>query len=314
MATAPLVTVAICTFNRAGMLDDALRSFADTSHGTDVSFEVLVVDNNSADATRAVVQRWAGSVLPVRYVFEGRQGLSWARNRAVAEAAGEWIWFVDDDVYFAAGWLEGAREGIEFFPQASMLAGRVRLVFEADQPTWLPSSLLPYYGVTAFGDDLRWLNASEEPVGANTAFRRSVFADVGPFRVDLGRVAHVLLSCEETDLVTRLRQRGHRLGYVPRAEVLHRVPQQRATMAWLRRRAYWGGISYVLTDGVSRGASRRRLIRQAWRRVKDVGRAARVNGLSCEDQIDYAWQLGTARQYLAEAARSLRWRTLAADS
>jgi hypothetical protein len=76
-------------------------------------------------------------------------------------------------------------------------------------------------------------------------------------------------------------------------------------MSWLRKRAYWGGISHVRTDGSNRNSSRFDLIRKAAVTVQSVGKAARTNGLGLADQIYYAWMLGTARQYLAEAARGI---------
>src|SRR5262245_37859431 len=211
-----LLSIAICTFNRAAFLDEALRSFAATDKLSDLPFELLVIDNNSGDTTCSVVERWAArSRFPLRYVFEGKQGLSVARNRAIKEATGQWIWYVDDDVYFSPRWLEGALEGMRFFPQSSVLAGRIRLTFEQAQPSWLPPSAFSYYGMTSFGDEPRWLDLKEYPVGANTAFRRSVFNEVGLFREDLGRIADSLLSSEEMEMVIRLAKRGHKIGYVP---------------------------------------------------------------------------------------------------
>jgi glycosyltransferase involved in cell wall biosynthesis len=300
-----LLSVAICTFNRAAFLDDALRSFAATDKLSDIPFELLVIDNNSGDSTRSVVERWAArSKFPLRYVFEGKQGLSVARNRAIKEMAGHWVWYVDDDVYFSPRWLDGVLEGIKFFPQSSVLAGRVLLAFEPAKPSWLPPSALPHYGMTSFGDELRWLKRREFPVGANMAFRRPVFDEVGLFREDLGRVADSLLSAEETDMVIRLYQRGHKIGYVPGAAVWHRVSEDRATMSWLKKRAYWGGVSYVLAVGTLSNLSRFGLIGKAVQKIGTVGKAVLTNGCGLNEQIYYAWQLGAARQYLAEAARN----------
>jgi glycosyltransferase involved in cell wall biosynthesis len=305
-----LLSVAICTFNRAGLLDDALRSFAATDRPSGVPFELIVVDNNSSDATRAVVERWtARSTFPLRYVFESQQGLSVARNRAVQEAAGHWIWYVDDDVYFSPTWLHGVFGSMTLFPGASALAGSVVVAFEPAQPSWLPLSVLPYYGMTSFGDSPRWLEPLEYPVGANVGFRRAVFDEIGQFRKDLGRHAYSLRSHEEVDLVDRLRARGHKIAYGPAAGVRHRVRGDRATMAWLRRRAYWGGICDGLTDAAARTATRLELIRTAGRTIRTVGRDVLRKGLGPHHQIDYAWRLGRAHQCLAEAARRDRSRT-----
>jgi GT2 family glycosyltransferase len=253
----------------------------------------------------------------VRRIFEPTQGLSVARNRAVQEAAGEWLWYVDDDVLFAPGWLDAVRDGLRRFPDAAALAGRVVLAFEPAHPAppaWLPAAALPYYGKTAFGDVPRRLGPTEFPVGANMGFRRTAFRDVGLFDVRLGRRGGVLRSCEESDFVARLRARGHEVAYVPAAEVRHRIGPDRARMRWLLRRAYWGGISYVLTDGRTAGGSSATAVRHAIRALRSVARAALAHGLDRERQIDYAWQLGTAREYLAHAVRGSRPPTARSES
>jgi glucosyl-dolichyl phosphate glucuronosyltransferase len=298
-----LLTIAICTYNRSRLLNDALQSFHATIKPAGASFEVLIVDNNSKDDTRSVVERWIGkSEFPMRYVYEPRQGLSRARNRAVDESRGEWIWYTDDDIYFSAEWLEQAIGGIRFFPEAAALTGRIVLAFESAKPDWLPASLLPYYGLTTFGDELRWLNPTELPIGANTAFRRQVFDEIGRFREDLGRIASSLISCEESDIAMKLHQGKFRIGYVPDAMVRHRVTRNRARISWLRKRAFWGGVSNVLLERRTRLLSRRQLIQQGSEIIRNVGRSAFNNGFGIEDQLEYLRQLGIARQFIFEAA------------
>jgi glycosyltransferase involved in cell wall biosynthesis len=299
-----LFTIAICTFDRAALLDDALASLAAIAAGGPPPFDVLVVDNNSTDDTRGVAGRWGvRAAFPVRYVREPRQGLSVARNRAVRETAAEWLWYVDDDVLFAPGWVDGVVDGLRRFPDAAAFAGAVALAFEPDAPAWLPAAALPYYGRTAHGDVPRLLGPRQYPVGANMGFRRTVLDDVGRFCESLGRVGTMLRSSEESDLVDRLHARGREVAYVPAAGVRHRILPDRASMRWLRRRAYWGGITYVMTNGHAAGGRPRAALRLAARALGTVARATLAHGLSPERQLDYAWQLGTARGYLASAVR-----------
>jgi glycosyltransferase involved in cell wall biosynthesis len=308
MTNAEYLTIAVCTYNRARLLNDMLQSFAATIKPAGASFEVLIIDNNSRDDTRSVVEAWLGkSEFPIRYVFETRQGLARARNRAVEESRGDWIWYTDDDIYFSPGWLEQALRGTQIFPDASALTGRIVLEFEPVKPDWLPASVLPYYGMTTFGDQRRWLMPPELPVGANTAFRRRVFNNIGLFREDLGRVASSLISCEESEIAMRLHQRLYGIGYVPDAMVRHRVSSDRATISWLRKRAFWGGVSNVLlAQARTRCLSRRQLIKQGSEVIREVGRAALKNGFGVEDQLKYMRQLGVARQFLLEAASPRR--------
>jgi glycosyltransferase involved in cell wall biosynthesis len=303
----PVLSIAVCTLNRAALLDDALASLAVPGTRRGAPFEVLVVDNGSTDGTRSVGERWAArAAFPVRYVRETAPGLSAARNRAIREAAAEWLWYVDDDVLFSPGWLDGVLDGLRRFPDASALAGAVTLAFEPAAPAWLPAAALPYYGMTRLGDVPRRLGPTENPVGANMGFRRAVFDAVGLFSEGLGRTGETLRSCEETDLMDRLRQRGLVAAYVPAAEVRHRIRADRATMRWLRRRAYWGGITYVLTNGRAADGETAAALRLATDAIRTVARTALAHGFDPARQLDYAWQLGTAREYLARAVRRSR--------
>src|SRR5690348_3828740 len=96
------VSIVITTYNRCGMLEAALDSaLAQESGG--VRYEVIVVDNNSTDQTREVVERRINEGhANLRYVFEPKQGVSHARNTGVANAAAPVVAFADDDVRVAS--------------------------------------------------------------------------------------------------------------------------------------------------------------------------------------------------------------------
>src|ERR1035441_3219398 len=101
------ITVLLCTFNRCQSLSTALDSVIAQVLPESADWDVLVVDNNSSDQTRAVVEdfrrRYPGRI---RYLFEPRQGLSRARNAGIRAARGEIIAFIDDDVIAAPTWLQ----------------------------------------------------------------------------------------------------------------------------------------------------------------------------------------------------------------
>ena len=105
------LSAVLCTYNRARLLDAALRSLESMRKPSGLSWELLVVDNNSNDHTKAVVEaaRRRGS-LPCRYVFEPRQGKSHALNTGIAHAKADVLAFTDDDVTFEGGWLGAVGE------------------------------------------------------------------------------------------------------------------------------------------------------------------------------------------------------------
>src|SRR5207253_11169792 len=97
-------TVAICTWNRSQLLRQTLDQFLDLAIPAGMTWELLVVNNNSTDDTDVVLAEFE-SRLPLRRLFEREPGLSHARNAALAAATGDYILFTDDDVLIAQSWL-----------------------------------------------------------------------------------------------------------------------------------------------------------------------------------------------------------------
>jgi glycosyltransferase involved in cell wall biosynthesis len=224
------VSLVICTYNRCAMLSKALESVAASEMPPSVEWEVVVVDNNSADQTRAAVEEFAARHPGrFRYVFESKQGLSNARNAGILAARGEVIAFTDDDVIVDAAWLRNLTrcllEGV-----SAGSGGRVLPLQSVVLPPWL-SLNGPYAlgGVVAalFDEGLEPKRLKESPYGANMAFRRGLFESYGYFRPDLGRRPGSLISNEDTEFGKRLTTAGERLSYEPSAIVYHPVLEER---------------------------------------------------------------------------------------
>src|SRR6185503_14372472 len=133
------VTVLICTYNRASMLGPTLDSLAQME-APGLNWDVLVVDNNSSDDTAAVVQSRAASYpVPLRYLFEGRQGKSNALNTGMASTDADIIAFTDDDVQVPANWLSRTKAAFDTH-NCDYVGGPVAPWWEATPPRWLPTS------------------------------------------------------------------------------------------------------------------------------------------------------------------------------
>src|SRR5690348_6834853 len=113
MVTIMDATIIVCTYNRAASLRDTLQALRRLDSPAGCEWEVIVVDNNSRDDTRAVVEEVAASWPRLRYEFEGAQGLSHARNRGIGAARGDVILFTDDDVLPESDWLRVTLEGLK---------------------------------------------------------------------------------------------------------------------------------------------------------------------------------------------------------
>ena len=237
-------TVLISTFNRSKRLAETLQSIAGTK-APGIAWDVLVVDNNSTDQTRQVVENCAADYpVPLRYVFEQRQGLCVARNTGIDATSTDVLALTDDDVRVSAGWLSSILDGLERH-QCDYAAGRVVPLWEREPPEWFPRTNGLLWGVIAILDygpepvDL----GRRVPIGVNMAVRRSAFARIGKFDVRLGRQGRTLLGQEVREWCLRARTSGLVGYYFPDAALEHHIPAARLTKRYFRRWFYWRGIS-----------------------------------------------------------------------
>jgi glycosyltransferase involved in cell wall biosynthesis len=234
------ITVVLCTYNRGAALATALTSVLGSVPPGSSTWEVLVVDNNSTDQTRQVIEDFSKrSAGRVRYLFEPQQGVSRARNAGIRQASGEIIVFVDDDVTVEPAWLQTLTRELHD-GRWSGAGGRVLPQWSSTPPAWLPIG--DRYGLAPlvmFDPGLEAGPLNEPPFGANMAFRREVFAKYGDFRPDLGRCGSGMLSNEDTEFGRRLLDAGEKLRYEPTAVVYHPVPPNRIQKQYFQ--AWWAG-------------------------------------------------------------------------
>ena len=251
-ADSPFVTVAVCTRDRPHDLEICLASVSRLEYAR---LDVLVVDNAPSDD---VTEQLLRSTFPaVRYAREPRRGLNWARNRAVLEARGDIIAFTDDDVVVDARWVRGlasafARAGDDVLAVTGLV---VPFELETDAQVWFER----YGGFTAgfeprtLRGDARWgvrgawhyAQMAQQFTGANMAFRRRAFDEVGLFdpALDVGTPTN---GGGDLDMLYRILKEGFAVVYEPRAMVRHRHRRDYAT---LRHQIHgWGsGYSAFLT-------------------------------------------------------------------
>lgn len=246
MARPATVAVLIATFNRAELLGDTLDSLAGSHMDPAVPWEVVVIDNNSTDATAAVVaSRQAAYPVPLRYLFESQQGRSAALNAGILASTAPFLLFTDDDVRVEPKWMvNGARALIQ---GADYIGGPVVPIWEVEPPSWLDLTRSNLWGTIAILDYGRQQFAFERrrrvPLGANMGLRRSLLTRVGNFRIDLGRnQGRRVLGQEVPELLARARQAGLHGMYVPDMTVHHHIPASRLTKRYYRR--WWAGKGY----------------------------------------------------------------------
>lgn len=241
-----VVSVVLCTFNRSQLVAQAIDALLHQTPGTP-PYEVVVIDNNSTDATRKVVERFLGSGI-VHYEFEARQGLSVARNRGVASARASILAFTDDDVRVDSTWVRSIVRAFEEGPDIDMVGGRVDPEWEEPPPSWLPFAGTAPLALVDYGDRAFRLSPLRPVclIGANVAVRRRAFNRVGGFSTELQRVGNGVGSTEDHDFQTRLLATGVSALYDPRIRVRTVVPRARLSKRYHRAWHQGHGHFYAL--------------------------------------------------------------------
>jgi glycosyltransferase involved in cell wall biosynthesis len=252
-----LLSVAVCTWNRADLLAATLEGLTRQGPLPDGdAWELVLVDNNSTDGTPAVAERFAGR-LPLRYLREPEQGLSRARNRAAREARGELLVWTDDDVLVDPGWLAAYARAAREHADAAFFGGPIEPHWlRPPPPAWLAANLDALgtaFALRHLGPTRPITGPKEVPFGANMAIRRAALPPEG-FDAALGRVGATLASGEETALLRALLARGERGHWLEGARVRHVLPPARATRRYVRDYFAWIGRKEA-REAAARGAA-----------------------------------------------------------
>jgi len=242
------VSVVICRFNRCDSLKMTLNGLRKLKSNRDVTWEVVVVDNNSTDSTKTVVVEFqSDSPFHLRYVFEKEQGLSHARNRGVKEAEGEIIAFTDDDVVVDENWLNNIWNAF-LAGNAACIGGRIFPVWEVPRPDWLQPDLHSYLALLDMGDEIVRLNRASI-WGANFSVKADCFRKYGYFNTEIGRKPGKLYAGEETVFIQKIIDGGEEVYYHPDIIVHHYIPRSRINKEYFKRWKYDEGELNALKMG-----------------------------------------------------------------
>lgn len=242
------ISLVIPTHNRAVPLLAALRSVVRQTLPAG-EWECLVVDNNSSDDTAERFAAFAAAHpgVNLRMVRETGPGVSYARNRGLAEAAGPIVAFIDDDERINEAFLASYLHFFDANPDAVVAGGRIIAEYPEGRPSWMSRwTEMPIANPMDFGDAVRPFPAGRVPGGGNMAFRRAGLARYDGFDPSLGRVNGRLIGGEENDLFERLLRGGETIWYVPGAVMWHIIPPSKLTADYFRRLSYNVGVSQRL--------------------------------------------------------------------
>jgi glycosyltransferase involved in cell wall biosynthesis len=243
------ISVVLCTYNRCESLERTLKSLIEMSAPEGCSWELILVDNNSKDNTKAVIEEFEKDCkLNVKYIFEGKQGLSHARNRGIEQAEGEIIAFTDDDVMVDRYWLSNIKRAFEEH-DVSCIGGKILPVWEIPKPEWLIPQVHYILALLDRGDKPFHLDS---PIvwGANFSVKAEIFEKYGGFDTNLGRIPGRLFAGEETEFVRRILNRGEKILYYPDAVIYHCIPRERILKSYFRKWKYDQGILRASLRGI----------------------------------------------------------------
>lgn len=283
--------ILIPTYNRSDTLRECLEAILKAESPGDLSWRVTVVDNNSRDNTRGVVESLSSQFSgKLRYLFEPQPGKSHALNLGITASDRTLIGMLDDDELIDERWITIVRDSF-VDPALDYIGGPYYGLWRTAKPNWLPPSypavlsaddaaLVPPHA-RSFDDENMFLR------GGNAVVRREVFDRIGLYTHGLGK-------CEDHDMFTRLRAAGARGVFIPDLVIHHIVPADRATRAYHRKWVWSRGLSLALMD------------RQTPENVVYVGRIPRYmigRTVRCTPQLVFG---SAAERFDAE----LEWRNM----
>jgi glycosyltransferase involved in cell wall biosynthesis len=251
-------SIIVCTYNRCRQLRELLYSVTQLEVADSFHWELLIVDNNSTDDTRSVVDEFARrSALPFKYIFEGQQGKSFALNTAVRHAQGEILLFTDDDVTVDNKWLVRMMDAFKDGSYVGV-AGKVVAVWNSEKPNWFEDRgtfrLMP--AIVSFDLGADRCELKRPAPGVNVGFRSFVFAKYGSFRTDLGPTGGSvqgglrMAAMEDTEFCQRLLAGGEKFLYEPGAVVYHPVEAHRTTKEYFLTWYFDSGRAAVRANGI----------------------------------------------------------------
>lgn len=249
-------TVAICTYNGEKRLPDVLerlRSQVDTER---ISWEIIVVDNNSTDNTAKVIQDYQSNwsqAYPIKYCFEPEQGLGFARQRAVREAKGPFVGFLDDDNLPAPDWVTAAYAFGQSYPKAGAYGGQIHGEFEVEPPENF-KKIAPFLAIierektpTCY-TSYKHSHKRVLPPGAGIVIKKQAWLENVPNRLVLqGRVGGLMLPGEDIEAFLYIRGAGWEIWHNPEMHIYHKIPKQRLERQYLMNLLRGIGLSRYQT-------------------------------------------------------------------
>jgi glycosyltransferase involved in cell wall biosynthesis len=242
--------VIIPTYNRADLLKFTLESLLTAAIPSGLKVNVTVVDNNSKDGTKSLVESFRERFGDrIRYHFESKQGRSHALNAGITSTTGDLVGMIDDDEQIDSAWYQTVYDAFSS-KQLDFIGGPYVPRWAMPVPEWLPPQYGGVVGWVEGGNKERPFDSNYPGIlmGGNAVLKRSILEKVGLYATWLGRTDKGLLSGEDEDLYHRLLAASARGMYLPNLIIYHYIPPERLTKKYFRSWCFWRGVSLGLLD------------------------------------------------------------------
>jgi len=226
------ITVCVCTYKRRNHLIKLMNGLQDQKSNGLFTYSMVVVDNDRTGSARQTVEDFRRhSSISISYLSEPEQNIALARNKAVANAEGDFIAFIDDDEVPCGSWLITLLHAYDEFGADGVL-GPVLPYYEVDPPKWIIDGKFYERPSHRTGEVLHWTNTRT----GNVMFRRDIFNDEdNRFRREFGS------GGEDRDFFRRMIAKGFRFVWCAEAPVYEAVTAERCTRSFMLRRALLRG-------------------------------------------------------------------------
>ncbi len=235
------MTVVLPTYNGATRISAVLDRLRAQNIPAHVKWEVIVVDNNSQDNTAEIFQlnqkKWLKTT-PLRYIFEPKQGLAFARQCGVDNALGAIVGFIDDDNWPSPDWVNKAIEFGQLYPEAGAYGGKTTAFFESP-PTISISKISKFLALQDYGSKPYKFQPERQilPAGAGLVVRRKAWLDCIP-----KKLVRISQGGDDYEISLRLSKQGWEIYYNPSMLIQHYIPASRLDPSYLTQLTHRYGL------------------------------------------------------------------------
>jgi glycosyltransferase involved in cell wall biosynthesis len=240
-----LLTIVICSYNRAAYIGEALTCLYEQTSGLDV-FEAIIVDNNSTDNTPEVFQTWRSAHPNGNFTIttETQQGASFARNTGAKMAKGDWLCFLDDDALATETYVANVIRHIHDQPFIVGFGGRIIPKYIPNEPKWMSHYVSSLVGNFDYAPTACAFEKGKYPLESNMIVKKEVYNQVGGFNTALpGVVGTLRIGGEGKELFFKIMALNHTIYYDPNICVYHVVEVKKLTSEYM----------YRVASGIGRG-------------------------------------------------------------